>query len=338
MSNNDDKQLPAIKPSEYGLPDQPVAEVLQIADALTNAEGRGYNVLTPTMRLEYIPPGHQVSIRVVKFPTEFTQADNRAKSNGTWYKVSGGKLALHGSALNMLAAAAGISIVSTHVERTSRHVWTATVGATMTGFDGQPRYMAKSKIVDLRDGSDEAKAAGDGVHNARKHGAALAESKAANRAIRALLGLQGAYKPEQAAQPFVFPRLIFVPDMSNPEIARMVTAKALGIVGDVYGPAIETEGPVVADVNNVVDADVSDARALTDQSTLDDLETAGAGREREPVRTGKTAAHPDDDQTLEPPPMGPVCEQCAVEVSDRVAEYSRGQFQKVLCRPHQPRR
>jgi hypothetical protein len=126
--------------------------------------------------------------------------------------------------------------------------------------------------------------------------------------------------------------------MNNPEIAKMVTARALGIVGDVYGPALETEGPVVADVSNIVDADSSDARALTDQATLDEIEAGGPARERQKVPVGKTAAHPDDDEQLQPPPMGPTCGQCSVEVTDAVAEYSQRQFGKILCRPHQPRR
>lgn len=327
---NEKKQLPALA-SQLGLPDSPVTEIVEVQNAMHTATAQGCNVLAPTMDLQFMPPGHQMMIRAVQFDARFNGSDS---SNGTWYKTDGGNLALHGSALNMLAAAAGISIVSTHVERTTRHVWSSTVHAVMTGFDGARRFVAKSKVVDLREGSDEARGMSDNQKkNARKHGAALCESKASNRVIRAMLGLKTSYTKQEAAQPFVFPTLVFMPDMDNPEIAKMVTARALGIVADVYGTPTES-GPIVADVSNMVDGD---ARALTDQAALDDIEAGGSGEAREKVRT-KTAAHPDDDAELTPPPMGPACEQCGTEVGDRVAEYSKGQFGKVLCRPHQPRR
>lgn len=324
MTSKTDKQLPALA-SQLGLPDTPVTEIVEVQNALHTAEAQGCNVLAPTMDLQFMPPGHQMMIRAVQFDARFNGSEN---SNGTWYHTDGGKLALHGSALNMLAAAAGISIVSTHVERTTRHVWSATVHMVMTGFDGQRRFVAKSKVVDLREGSDETKGMSPKqLIGARKNGAALCESKASNRVIRAMLGLKGSYTKQEAAQPFVFPTLVFMPDMENPEIAKMVTARALGIVQDVYGTPTES-GPIVADVSNM----------LTDRSEIDELEAAGAGRDREPVPT-RTPAHPADDETLAPP-MGPVCSDdgCGVEVSDRMAEYTRDQFGEVFCRPHAPRR
>lgn len=340
--NDDNNTTKMVRLDNVGLPVQPVADIAQVADAMLNARQRGFNVLAPTMRLQFMPPNHQISIRAVQFDATFNREQNQAKSNGSYYKVDGGNLALHGSSLAMLAAAAGISTTNTDTRLVEPGLWRSIVTITMKGFDGQRRAITKSKIVDLRDGSPEiAGWSNQRIANARQHGAALAESKASNRAIRAALGLKGSYTPAEAAQPFVFPVLVWVPNLDDPEINRMVTAAELGLIDQVYGGGVAS-GPVVADVGNMIDAEA--APALTDRQGLDAFEAPPPARERQRV-----AAHPDDDPqpTLvpeeQPPPVGDTCQHdqgdrvCGAEVTPRVADYSRRHFGKVLCRPHQPR-
>lgn len=62
----------------------------------------------------------------------------------------------------------------------------------------------------------------------REYGPATAESKCQNRARRAILGLAAKYTFEEIRdKTFVVPRWVFEPDMSDPEIKRMVIGEGL---------------------------------------------------------------------------------------------------------------
>lgn len=331
-----------VRASDLGLPNEPQTDITAIQDAMLTATDKGYNVLAPTMRLQFMPPNHQISMRIVQFDAQFNGGE---KSNGSYYQVDGGKLALHGSSLAMLAAAAGISTTSTHTELLEPYVWRSVVRMTMKGFDGQRRYVEKTKIVDLREGSPDCPNwSAQRLAGARQHGAALAESKAANRVVRYMLGLKAGYTRKQAAQPFVFPVLVWIPNLDDPEVNKMVTAAELGLIDQVYGGGGDAvAGAALADASNIVDAN-AEPPALTDRSDLDAMEAGQAPREKQRV-----SAHPDDDantaqrQVEAPPPIGDTCVHdqgdrlCGVEVPDHVADYSRRNFSKVLCRSHQPR-
>jgi len=347
--NGDDRALPVrVDPTTLGLPARPVTDLALVQDALSHVQHQA-NVLAPMTTLDYLPPDHVVGFRVVLFDAD-GQWDG--KSNGTWYRVDGGKLALHRSALDKLAQAAGISTVDSKIEVIGPYQWKCTHTVQLKGFDGQTRRIVRSKVLDLADGSPEAGKAGRGLANARAHGPQLCESKAANRAIRAALGLKGAYTPQEARRPFVFPVLTWVPDQDDPEIRRMVAAKELGLVDQLFGSGFSGAGPAYADPDQVIDAD----HQLTDDQ-VDSYEAQGAppargnghgdrlppnpsddprfdqGRQRRPPRDDRRA--PRDVQP--PPPLGPTCDDCGVEVSDAVADYSTRMFGTVLCRDHQTR-
>ena len=69
----------------------------------------------------------------------------------------------------------------------------------------------------------------------RKHKIKLAETGAANRVIRAILGLKSAYTKAELSKPFTLIRIVFKPDYNDPEVKRQVTAAAIGAMTGVYG-------------------------------------------------------------------------------------------------------
>lgn len=69
----------------------------------------------------------------------------------------------------------------------------------------------------------------------RKHKIKLAETGAANRVIRAILGLKSAYTKAELAKPFTLIRIVFKPDYNDPEVKRQVTAAAISAMTGIYG-------------------------------------------------------------------------------------------------------
>lgn len=313
-----DAKFSPIDPRRLGLPGHPVSEIREVAECLEQAAFLGVNLLSPVTRLDYIPPGYQVAIRAVLFPTEGPWV---YASNGTWYKTENGSLALHKPGLRQLAAAAGMSW-ETHRLDDGRHPhrWIVQAVGRLRNLDGQWRHVVATKDLDLRDGApliDDMRAAASKARGgprdptgqilkARAAGARMAESKAVNAVIRDALGLRGSYSEEEAARPFVFPMLVWIP--STPEARAMQAAAELGIVRQVYGSG-STPGRVYTPPDTIEAEDAHAPAALPDYGAIPDPVTTRE-REREPVRTERRAApssqtrapakartpsHPDDD-------------------------------------------
>ena len=235
--------LPAIRsidPTQYKLPAAPVREVGLVSNALQIARDGGCIVLAPMTQISHIPHGYAVSLRVVLFDAAFSAAQREKKTNGTFYRTDDGTLALHRTALDQLAAAAGLSWVSEKCGRIDDGkvvgLWRYRMTARYRTFDGTVREVSREFELDLVDGSPASQKAGNGLRNARIYGASLCESKAANRVVRAALGIR-AYTEEEAARPFVFPALVWIPPVGNAAIDEMIAASELGIVSQVFGPA-----------------------------------------------------------------------------------------------------
>lgn len=334
-------------PEELGLP-AGVVDVTVARAALNTASTKGYNLLGPQVEIAAVPVDHHLVVRVCEFPTQGLGGSET--SNGVWYKTDGGKFALHGAALAMLAAAAGIQVIESRAELVEAYVWRAQAIGKIKSFDGQWRRVIGSKEVDLRDGSPgwEVLAAGSdkakadrAIRQARIHGAQNAESKAQNRMIRKALGLRGGYTLEEANKPFVFVALQWRPDMTDPETRRMVAATELGIVSEVFG----SKAPVtLAPIGDDFDRDEPSDERPADMTPKADPAT-GARRIAEtidvPVGPTKQADPVPAQKPTEAPAQQPaavagdVCEACGKVVTDNIAQFSISAYGKLLCYEHQ---
>lgn len=310
-------QILEIDPRRLGLPSGPQSQVQAITDCLLRARQHA-NVLAPAMQLQELPPDHVITFMVVLFPTdgistyrnqEGQELASRQQSNGVWYATDGGELAHHRAALDMLAQAAGITWVHSKCGRTDDrskpYLWSYRMTLQIKGLDGRTREVSREYELDLRGSGDNltpaAKKAGKGLPNARIHGAQLAESKAANRAIRAALGLH-AYSMADARKPFVLPVLRWVPDAGDPVIRRMIAAKELGLVQELFGAeaaaAQATGGAVhLVDPERVIDHDPRPARAAQVRPALPDH----AGQ---PDELGDLQAQVERDRKRDRVPVG----------------------------------
>lgn len=231
-------------------------DVERLHEALKQAQKR-CNVITPVTRIDWIPPLHGVSLRIVSL-------DPRPERGDVYTSPELGKdVALTKVALDKIAAAAGISwdpLLSGRIDDGSdpHYVRFRAVG-TITDFDGTQRTISGEKEIDLRDGSPEVKRIesaaakknrdpGPQIARAREHILSMAESKAKNRAIRQALCIKQKYSPEELQRPFVVPKIVFTGETDDPAVRRLVQEKiierALGSAKALYGPAAPTPTPI----------------------------------------------------------------------------------------------
>ncbi len=186
------------------------------------------HLLTPFALAEFsediIAPGFRPSLRMTKIDTVL----DHGEVYEPWEKR--GSLALTKKAIDKLAQLAGIEWnYVTRVDDGSDPLYAHyKAKGTMLEVDGTERSEEASRPINLNEGSPEAEAmkANPGMlKKARQNIAMYSESKAKNRVVRALLGIQSSFKPEELQKPFVV--LKIVPDMNDPEVRRMVQAKML---------------------------------------------------------------------------------------------------------------
>jgi hypothetical protein len=183
-----------------------------------------------------------------------------------------GEVALTKLALSKIAAVAGMSIDTYRTDpRTIPNLWEVKATARFMGIDGTLQALAATEELDLRDGTARAeRVMGSNRSTAalqavRAKGLRNCETRAINAAVRAF-GIKQKYTIAELQKPFVVLRVVFQPDLSDPEVRRMVAARALqgsavsaptlpaadqAITDD--EPAAETAGPnepteVVAEV------------------------------------------------------------------------------------------
>ena len=140
-----------------------------------------------------------------------------------------GMLALTKIALQKLAKLAGVKWVYTRrVDgRVHPHIAAYVAKGTMRDVDGNTIEETKTGDIDLRDGTPQAlEKTADQLKMARRHIAALAETKAMDRVIRALLGTRS-YTADELRKPFVILKLAL--DPNDDRVSRMLQEEEVGI-------------------------------------------------------------------------------------------------------------
>jgi len=224
---------------------------------------QSYHLVTPAPACPRLPEGCSVALSAVTVAPETETFD-----------IGGGKLALSKSALEKIAAAAGISwdpIASRRLDDGSDPyycVWRA-VG-TWRDLDGTPTTVVKCKEMDLRDDSAQVEALWERfrvkhkkwedngkkgyepknpegqIREMRLHIMAHAESKAQLRVIRSL-GLRPSYSREEFSKPWIVAKLMWTGESDDPALRRLFAEKQadamLGGVRSLYGDTAPAAAP-----------------------------------------------------------------------------------------------
>lgn len=228
-------------PAYYGIEPGPLTTPVRIRDAMLGLKAGGANLLGPTVHLDVIPPNYVVSLRfefIDPYTPELTGMPGK-RSNGAWYEQKGGGLSLTYVSLNKLAHLAGLTWIEfgrTDDGRTPLY-WRYRGRAKVRLFDGEWIEEEGTGESDLRDGSAEAATVSDKqLAGMRAKGSQRAESICKAAIIRKLLALKASHSWQEAEMPFVWPVLKYIAPTDDAEINRMIAAKELGLIGDLYGP------------------------------------------------------------------------------------------------------
>lgn len=196
-----------------------------------------YHLVSPATSVGSLPEGCEVALCKVLIEGAET------------YPVGGGKKGLQKSALDKIAAAAGVSWdprQSRRLDDGSDPYYCAYLAVgTYRHFDGTVITIQGTKEMDLRPGSaqvqkinETSSAAAVQLRDTRAHIVAHAESKARLRAIRSL-GLRSSYTDDELRKPFVVARLMWTGRTEDPTLRRIfaeMQAKAMiGGVQALYG-------------------------------------------------------------------------------------------------------
>lgn len=220
----------------------PVEQVRQIVEQAA----QNYHVIG-AMSFGEIPVGHSVVMNVLK-------ANPDTKTGGDVYDVGGERFGLTGNFLNALADSAGVSVVDSKLIVYQANYCIVETTVARMGLDGSVRRISRRKVMDLREGSGQLKAMRDAakakskdaatqVREQRLRIAEHADSKAALRAIRAILSVR-TYTQEELKKPFAIFKLQFTGTTNDPALRQIfaigLMQASLGAMGALFGAPAST--------------------------------------------------------------------------------------------------
>lgn len=239
----------------------------QFTSALANWSSR-FNVLTPFAAISGIAVQHGIVRSVVQMDLRAQYAGESTEHGGDLYGgtpwLKGGRrgeddelLAPTRKGLRKIADCAGISYTTQRVDPyTIPLYWMFKAVGSFRGVDGSVITREATMEWDLRDGSERINGwKADQIKEGRKNGLRNCETRAINALIRDCCGLKQAYTRRELKKPFLVVRVVFMPNMNDPEQRRMVTEAGLRSTSLLYGaPPHSLPAPVVDEVDEFAGA------------------------------------------------------------------------------------
>jgi len=291
----------------------------------------GYNVLHPIVQVQAGMASPvlvaSVSVRLLKPDAGDTYNDFRFANERD------GKHALSGLALGKISSDAGIRWVEPCVveertrDRATRHLYirVRATGAVLQP-NGEPYLISAHKEIDTADVEEQLEEqylrklrAGRAkfaerdipemvkrdIHQLREHLLSVAETKAQNRVIRKLLSLKQVYSTQELARPFVVPRLLYRPDLTDPMAIERVQMQGSRAVAELYGSSSmtredEPSGEPSPDSESGAPGATAPQQAPTPASGVPESEASGATSEKRSGGEAKSAA-PGSGAAVTPP-------------------------------------
>jgi hypothetical protein len=217
-----------------------------------------FNLLLPTKTIQEISEFHKLQLDEVQLSIE----DRDAYAQDSW-KDDPQEWALSKRGLMKLAQCAGIVFDPVHSKRVDKMTDKMYVSYQSCGAlqkpDGTWLPLVKEYEYDLEVVEEEIRELKTAQANKRFNDEAkkekwiedqvrrdmlkkrrfkvmLAETGAMNRVIRALLTIKDTYTRAELARPFVVPRIVFAPDVNDPQIRAALLQTSMRSLQDAYGP------------------------------------------------------------------------------------------------------
>lgn len=169
----------------------------------------------------------------------------------------------------------------------------------------------------------------------RKTASEKAQTGAILRVVRALLGIKGTYRLEELKKPFAVPTVNFSPDYSDASVRQAMLQQGMNSMGNMFGTA--SAPPAALPFTNEAFADSFDPEDNLDNPAFasdiptdeedyaGDYQTAPQANEPEQQSSYAASAPPQEEST------GYFCDECGIEINERVYEYSLNKFGRPLC-------
>lgn len=246
--------------------------------SLSRWQSASFHVLSPAVNFSGLPPSYGMVAALVQI--------NPNPDAGDVYRDSlfcdEGEVAIAKLGLSKIAQAAGMSIKTERVDPMprERYYWEVRATVRYIGLDGTPQELDATSEYDLRDGSPriekmrkaaakKSRSADAQIEGARTHGLRGCEARAINAAIRQF-GIRQKYTVQELQKPFVAVRVMYQPDMSDPETRRQVTERALQGTTALYGAPKAIAAPQVIDVIGATDDEPRSVGSGATQPPADD--------------------------------------------------------------------
>lgn len=307
------------------VPTKPLTQIEDLRKTWESLEGQ-VNLVSPLAIVNTIPKLHAISLHWVKIDPTVNQ---RGQGPEVYYDprfCDKDERALGAVGLQKIAQAAGAEIVGTlRIDNRSESYYCnmeITVG--IRDFDGTWRQTKKSREIDLRDGEpDSQKPERDNsgrktgqmtsldpsaLADRRRHIQSFAETKAFNRALRALLTLKQKYSLGELSRYFVVPKLIPDLDPSDPVQKDALINLAIGREKNLYNRLVNNTLPSV-EMRVLKDVTPEPATSPTSAGAQPPIEPGPVSRETE-------AYEEEDFEAMEFEPLEPVA-VCACPCGDQ---------------------
>jgi len=214
-----------------------------------------YHVLAPFSQISTLPPNFGLMYTAVTINPDAKSLD------GDVYDNAGGKLpwlqnnerALAKRGLRKIAEALGISYTTKRTDpRTIANYWEIKAVATYLGLDGAVIRRESTQDWDLRDGSPRVKGfSANQLSEARKNGLRNCETRAINAVIRECgTGLPQKFTAADLVKPFIGVRVVYQPDMSDPDTRRILTERHLAGTSALYPASRQLAEPAFDDLEH----------------------------------------------------------------------------------------
>lgn len=229
---------------------KPLPEIITTKDefneALDDWRSRQFNVLSPFTTISGLAAQHGLIASVCRINPDPSKGGPGEVYDGLPFLKKGEEVALAKIALRKIAECGGISTTTTRTDdRRIPNYWEFKAVASYRGIDGALVVREATCEWDLRDGS--ARLSGwtsSQISEGRKNGLRNCEARAINAAIRECgTGLKQKYTKDELKKPFVILRVMFQPDMSDPDTRRLVTERSMAGSSILYPAAAQLPSP-----------------------------------------------------------------------------------------------
>lgn len=170
----------------------------------------------------------------------------------------------------------------------------------------------------------------------RKTASEKAQTGAILRVIRALLGIKGTYQLQELKKPFAVPTVTFSPDYSDANVRQAMLQQGMSSMGNMFGT---TSAPSAA----LPFATEAFSEAFDPEGNLDNPAFASDIPSDEEDYAADYQQIPSEQEAPQQTPLpqhepqaqdestGYCCDECGMEINERVYGYSLNKFGRPLC-------